>query len=416
MNGPNKSVMIWVLTALTAILSASFGCGGNGGDDTGSQDVIQEVFEDSLADTAGDISTDEGSGEAISLDKPAGIALAGAWTDAWGTMHDITSGLWLQNYSGTLSSFEILIWNNGPSIGGAGWAVARNSNNNQYSAGLFSRFDWTTKNGTTYFCNTAWDKATSDEAIAVQPADASDPANSGCGGFGWTGLTAVEPPAPEALPTDTRPMDLVVEAPGASGEGTGDPRNAVNGVRGGGALTGGTDVYSISAVTGSFLVLALDGFSIGNGPGAELVVFENPFNYGDGGVFMDQTIVQVSRDGITWVSFPFDFTAEDETSYSTDPAYWDGFAGVTPVIFNQDIDPNADPFNAETAGGDAFDLDRLDQDDPDAAAVARHGFRFVRLLPARTVLNPDTEQAFVSDPISNGPDIDGIYVRYAVEN
>ncbi len=398
MSRPNKSVMIWVLTALTTILPASFGCGSSESDDLGGQDVIQEVIE------------------ATNLDKPVGIALAGAWTDAWGTAHDITSGLWRQTYDGSLSSFEILIWDNGSSAGSPGWAIARNSDANQFSPGLFSRFDWTTKDGTTYFCNTAWDKATSDEAIAVQAADASDPANSGCGGFGWTGLTSVEPPAPEALPTDTRPMDLVVEAPGASGEGPGDPQNAVNGVRGGGASTGGTDVYAIPAVNSSFLVLALDGHSIGNGPGAELVVFENPFNYGEGGVFMDQVVVQVSRDGITWVSFPFDFTAEDETSYSTDPADWDGFGGVTPVIFNQDVDPNADPFNTETAGGDAFDLDQLDQADPDAAAMTRHGFRFVRLIPACTVLNPDTGRAFVSDPISNGPDIDGVYVRYAVED
>ena len=63
--------------------------------------------------------------------------------------------------------------------------------------------------------------------------------------------------------------DTVWEAPGASGEGTGDPGRAVNGVRGGGDTGGSTDVYSMGLEAGvnDRLVLRWSGRVVRNGPG-----------------------------------------------------------------------------------------------------------------------------------------------------
>jgi hypothetical protein len=143
-------------------------------------------------------------------------------------------------------------------------------------------------------------------------------------------------------------------------------------------------------------------------------VFENAFLVGGGPeAFMDPAIVYVSRDGVAWVAFPHDYLAQDETAYSTLPEDWTGFAGITPVLLNDDTNP-IDPFDAAAAGGDRFDLDAL-TDGGEAAAIKAEGFRYLKLVSAPAEVNPDTGAPYVKDAISNGPDIDGVYGRYLVE-
>ena len=188
----------------------------------------------------------------------------------------------------------------------------------------------------------------------------------------------------------------IVEAPGASGMGFGDPSRAVDGVRGGGAEAQSLDVYSIPPR--EHLVLGWAGHRVVDVPGPDLAVFENAFDYGEGVRFMDPTIVEVSADGETWVAFPHDYVADDESVYSPRPEHWLGFAGVTPVHLHEE--ENAlDPFDP-AAGGDRFDLADL----PEAARAPR----FVRLSAASRAINPDTNAAFVRDPVSDGADIDGV--------
>src|SRR5689334_10454268 len=76
----------------------------------------------------------------------------------------------------------------------------------------------------------------------------------------------------------------VVDAPGATGTGFGDPSHATNGVRGGGRTMGSLDVYSIPL--DGYLVLGFGG-PIEDGPGDDLAVFENAFEYSDGRTFID---------------------------------------------------------------------------------------------------------------------------------
>ncbi|GAB4198487.1 MAG: LIC_13355 family lipoprotein [Sandaracinaceae bacterium] len=207
--------------------------------------------------------------------------------------------------------------------------------------------------------------------------------------------------------------DEIVDAPGATGEGFGDATRTVNGVRGGGASQGSLDVYSLDYAERTYLVLGFHGGVITDGPGADLVVFENPFRYAAGtGNFMDPVIVSVSRDSETWVDLPHDYVAADPTRYSIDPDDWVGFAGVTPVLLHAE-DHAVDPFDRVAAGGDHFDLGDLD-DSGEAGAIRREGARYVRLESAATRVDPDTGERYPRDPTSNGADIDGVYARYVV--
>jgi hypothetical protein len=213
------------------------------------------------------------------------------------------------------------------------------------------------------------------------------------------------PIASEAL------ADQVVDAPGADPSiSYGDPMRAVNGVRGGGAMQGSTDVYSLNYTNRPYVTLRWSGRRVTNGPGADFVVFENAFrvNASADYYFMDPIVVAVSLDGQRWVELPHHYLAHDETMYSARIEDWIGFAGVTPVIVNDDTMPMSwlDP----RAGGDAFDLDEL-ASTGDAGEIRANGFRYVRLTSAAIVVNPDTGADYPHDGISNGADIDGVAAR-----
>lgn len=209
-----------------------------------------------------------------------------------------------------------------------------------------------------------------------------------------------------------RLADLVVDAPGATGEGFGDPGRAVNGVRGGGPTTGSLDVYSLDYAARPHLVLAWEGRVVRDGPGPDLVVFENAFRTtGTSAYFMDPAIVAVSCDGATWIDLPHAYVAADPSRYSSSPDDWEGFAGITPVLLHAETN-DVDPFDPIAAGGDAFDLATLPAGDPEADAIRAEGARFVRITSAAIVTNPETGMPYPRDPVGSGADIDGVYARW----
>jgi hypothetical protein len=119
------------------------------------------------------------------------LEIVGSYTDGYGGMHEIAADMWTQTAdygSGPQSStFHLEQFDNA-----ARWAAGQNDPSNAYFPGKFSRFDWVTTGGKLFFCQTRYDAATIDEAIAATAADSTDPANSGCGGaFAWSELTVV---------------------------------------------------------------------------------------------------------------------------------------------------------------------------------------------------------------------------------
>ncbi|MEZ4385819.1 MAG: hypothetical protein R3A79_31160 [Nannocystaceae bacterium] len=123
---------------------------------------------------------------------------------------------------------------------------------------------------------------------------------------------------------------------------------------------GGMDVASLGC--GGSITLHFAGLGIPDGPGDDLIVFENPFALGDDATFVEPARVLVSDDGERWREFPCDLESRPPV----------GCAGIGLVRYDPD-DPAAagdDPRDPAAAGGDAFDL----------ADVGLERARWVRLI------------------------------------
>jgi hypothetical protein len=112
---------------------------------------------------------------------------------------------------------------------------------------------------------------------------------------------------------------------------------------GGGASQGSLDVLSLG--TRGSIVLGFDDVIV-DGPGADFLVFENPF-LTNGQPDFELAQVSVSDDGTTWTSFPCTATGVSASGYGTcagwHPVYSSPANGISP------LDP-------AVAGGDPFDL------------------------------------------------------------
>lgn len=106
-----------------------------------------------------------------------------------------------------------------------------------------------------------------------------------------------------------------------------------------GAPGGVYDVASLGC--GGSIVLRFEAPGIVDGPGADLIVFENAFT----DAFPEPGEVAVSEDGVEWLVF------------ACDPISLDGCAGRSPTLALPDS--GIDPTDPMRAGGDAFDLSAL---------------------------------------------------------
>lgn len=131
------------------------------------------------------------------------------------------------------------------------------------------------------------------------------------------------------------------------GKGSGYGQNKMPGVvlgapDGNGAQGGSLDVVSLGQE--GTIVLAFDDVGLVDGPGPDLLVFENAFSS-----WVETGFVAVSEDGETWHEWP---------CAVTDVAGgYPGCAGVHPVFAS--LDNGIDPTDPAVAGGDAFDLHDL---------------------------------------------------------
>ena len=133
--------------------------------------------------TAGD-DDDSAAGDDDDSTVADALELEGTWTDNWGTVHTISSSTW-SNSSGSV--FNISQYDNDAMM-----VIAQNDAGNDYNPLEWSRFDWHVEAGTDVlrYCQPCYDCADEATALATPAGDTSDLANSGCGGFGWSSLTA----------------------------------------------------------------------------------------------------------------------------------------------------------------------------------------------------------------------------------
>ncbi|GAC1552030.1 MAG: hypothetical protein NVS3B10_14350 [Polyangiales bacterium] len=130
---------------------------------------------------------------------------------------------------------------------------------------------------------------------------------------------------------------------------------------GAGSGSGSSDTLSLG--NGGEIVVAFDG-DVGDGPGPDLVVYENPFfiNGDPTNVFYELGEVSVSDDGATWTAFPCAATALP----------FEGCSGWRPVYATPARPP--DPAHLDDGGGEAFDL----------ATLGLHHAKFVRIRDLNT--------------------------------
>lgn len=139
---------------------------------------------------------------------------------------------------------------------------------------------------------------------------------------------------------------------------------------------------------GGEIVLRFDRVTITDGPGADFTVFENAFAYTLGPterIYAEPGEVSVSRDGITWFTFPFDSTTLI------------GCAGRTPTNGDQD------PANPEVSGGDGFDL----------ADIGVDSVRYVRIRDVTSIVKENRSHPFYDVTLS-GFDLDAIVAAHSV--
>jgi hypothetical protein len=117
--------------------------------------------------------------------------------------------------------------------------------------------------------------------------------------------------------------------------------------KGEGTTTGSLDVVSLGA--GGEIVLSFGDHGIVDGPGPDLVVFENPFWPGGDAskVWAELGEVSLSEDGKTWLTFPCDKKGDGK-------GHFPGCAGVTPTLVYDAT--KVVPLDPAQSGGDAFDL------------------------------------------------------------
>lgn len=143
---------------------------------------------------------------------------------------------------------------------------------------------------------------------------------------------------------------------------------------------GSLDVVSLGAA--GEIVLAFGDFGIVDGPGPDLIVFENAFwPSGDASaVFAELGEVSVSEDGETWETFPCDTEGDGEGNFP-------GCAGVTPTLV-YDAEQLI-PLAPALSGGDAFDL----------ADLGLKRARFVKIRDLETLPPGGTSTGFDLDAV-----------------
>ncbi|TGN13149.1 LIC_13355 family lipoprotein [Leptospira ilyithenensis] len=235
---------------------------------------------------------------------------------------------------------------------------------------------------------------------------------------------------PSSLPSDI-PIATTVVSANSTVSGFNDPTKAINGICGGGETSGSLDVYSLNLTgAGATMILSWGGKTVKNVSGTDFIVYENPFKISDTSdrYAFDPMVVQVSFDGSIYCGFNLSgFGGGLPSSDNNKIAYWPGFGGLRPVIYNMTsklftLDQlfTASGSGFLTGGGDGFNLDDLSDSDTVNPAcnntaktnIQTNGFKYIKMISATAVTNPATSAGYVyPHAYTNGPDIDGVVAK-----
>lgn len=198
---------------------------------------------------------------------------------------------------------------------------------------------------------------------------------------GDAGLPAGDAGLPAATPFADRVVSFTPGAAAGFGQDR-FPDVVLGPPHGEGSGSGSLDVLTLGKQ--GEIVLEFTDVAVVDGPGVDLLVFENPF-----GTYAETGVVAVSDDGTTWHEFPC-ASADKAGGYP-------GCAGVHPVYSNPDN--GISPTDPAVAGGDGFDL----------ATVGVSRARFVRIRDSGANSYLGTAGGFDLDAVAvvNGVDLRG---------
>ncbi|MCW7494548.1 LIC_13355 family lipoprotein [Leptospira soteropolitanensis] len=229
---------------------------------------------------------------------------------------------------------------------------------------------------------------------------------------------------PKILPQSIPIANTVVSA-SSTVSGFNDSSKAINGICGGGELSGSLDVYALNLTgTGATLILSWGGKTVKNVSGIDFIVFENPFRVTESSdrYAFDPMVVQVSYDGTNYCGFDlsgFNPTAADSNKISS----WPGFGGLRPVLYNMSSNLlSLEQLFTSTGngfllgGGDGFNIDDLitnpSCDNTALNQIKTSGFKLIKMTSASGVTNPNTGSGYVyPHSYTNGSDIDGVVAK-----
>ena len=173
-------------------------------------------------------------------------------------------------------------------------------------------------------------------------------------------------------------------------------------------LLGAPDSQVCSLGNSGYVTLGF-AVTIVDGPGADLVVAENPFFSGPVGfAFAETCFVEVSSNGVDFARFPSAYygpqTQPGPFGVVSVGAYA-GLGGVCPVY------PLANALDLVRAGGDAFDLADL-KGDPLVlqGKVKLNQITQVRLVDLVSGVDRDSRNVLIFDPSTGSADVDGVTV------
>jgi len=209
---------------------------------------------------------------------------------------------------------------------------------------------------------------------------------------GSAGQGGEDPEDPEPVPGYATEVVEVTYGPYA-GFGQGQfPQIVLGPPKGIGVDAGGTDVLSLGR--GGTITVGFGDACIVDGPGVDLVVYENAFwEAGDPeNLYIETAVVAVSADGILFIPFPASY---DDALDLGDPERYEGYAGVAPVMPGDD---------QATNGGDRFDL----------ADIGIDTVRYVRITDTNG--DPLDTGDLVGAPPQAGFDLDAVGGIHVVED
>ena len=227
----------------------------------------------------------------------------------------------------------------------------------------------------------------------------------------WSRPTAVATIAFAALATELPAQNpfasrvIAVDDQGRAGGGIFNPPN----------LLGRPDGTVNSLGIGGHVVLGFD-VTIVDGPGADLIVTENPFSTGPvGHSFAEVAFVDVSSDGIHFARVPSAYYGPNQSPGpfgNVNIGWYEGLAGATPANLQA-----SDPLDVVEAGGDAIDLSDLKAHPLVMSGLVRlNAISEVRLVDARDGVDQDVRGTTIQDAGSGSADIDAVAVIHHTQN